>query len=293
MVKLPKFDKIEYLIGRKFGPLGVRQARKSPEQSRQISDYRDLLLKLPQEEIDVRVEKERIKNQEEIAAKAERDEQARFFNQPFAAADFEHWSKAAHWSLDEAIALSFGKEPEHVNWQKVKTYIQVSPFAYQYQRRRDLAIRALPWKQLFDPVLPTIFLDWARRNELDVPTELEDAVASRGQQIADWKTLHDEQKARAEAAETDFAEALVKLTELKQTPAAKELSTKERESLLKLVIGMAVDGYGYDPQAARSPIPKEIADQLAARGLQLDKDTVRKYMKEAAEILPRQSDDDT
>jgi hypothetical protein len=40
---------------------------------------------------------------------AEREEQALFFNQPQAAADYVHWSKMAHWTLDEAIALSFWK----------------------------------------------------------------------------------------------------------------------------------------------------------------------------------------
>jgi hypothetical protein len=35
-----------------------------------------------------------------------------FFNQPDAVADYDHWSKTAHWTLDEAIALSFGKAPE-------------------------------------------------------------------------------------------------------------------------------------------------------------------------------------
>jgi hypothetical protein len=64
------------------------------------------------------------------------------------------------------------------------------------------------------------------------------------------------------------------------------LGTRERESLLKLVIGMAVGGYGYDPRAGRSEQPSQIAADLATAGVALDVDTVRKWLREAAEHLP-------
>ena len=67
---------------------------------------------------------------------------------------------------------------------------------------------------------------------------------------------------------------------------AKPLSTRERDSLLKLVIGMAVNGYGFQPRAARSPVPSDVAGDLEQLGIGLDVDTVRKYLKEGAELLP-------
>jgi hypothetical protein len=94
--------------------------------------------------------------------KAAQEERERFFNQPHAAADFEHWSRLAHWTLDEAVALSFDKAPERVNWQTIFKFLQLSPFAVQYSRRREIALRAAQWKQLYDPVLPGIFLAWAK-----------------------------------------------------------------------------------------------------------------------------------
>lgn len=66
-----------------------------------------------------------------------------------------------------------------------------------------------------------------------------------------------------------------------------DISQRERDTLLKLVIGMAVKGYAYDPKAARNSSIKDIADDLASLGISLDPDTVRKWVKEAAEILPR------
>jgi hypothetical protein len=73
----------------------------------------------------------------------------------------------------------------------------------------------------------------------------------------------------------------------------KPLSTTERNTLLKLVIGMAVKGYRYDPAATKSTAPKEIADDLVELGITVTDDTVRKYLKEAASTVlpakPRQS----
>lgn len=67
----------------------------------------------------------------------------------------------------------------------------------------------------------------------------------------------------------------------------KPLGTTERATLLKLVIGMAIKGYNHDPAASKSTSPKEIADDLAALGMTITDDTVRKYLKQAAlTVLP-------
>lgn len=62
----------------------------------------------------------------------------------------------------------------------------------------------------------------------------------------------------------------------------------EKSSLLKLVLGMAVASYGYDPKEKRNSASGDnsgsIADSLAAIGLNIDSDTVRKYLKEAKEL---------
>ena len=54
---------------------------------------------------------------------------------------------------------------------------------------------------------------------------------------------------------------------------------------------MAMGGYGYDPSAGRSEQPAQIATDLATAGVPLDVDTVRKWLKQGAELLPRQEAD--
>jgi hypothetical protein len=49
---------------------------------------------------------------------------------------------------------------------------------------------------------------------------------------------------------------------------------------------MAVKGYAFDPQAKRSDQISEIASDLADAGVPVSDDTVRKYLREAADLLP-------
>lgn len=63
-------------------------------------------------------------------------------------------------------------------------------------------------------------------------------------------------------------------------------NSKEIQSLLKLVIAMAIDGYGYDPKQKKSPTPQEIAEQVEHLGLSINVDTARKWLKKSAELLP-------
>lgn len=70
-------------------------------------------------------------------------------------------------------------------------------------------------------------------------------------------------------------------------PAAKEktLLTRERDTVLKLIGGMAIKGYGYDAKSTRSTVAGEIARDLHELGISLDEDTVRKWLREAVSAI--------
>jgi hypothetical protein len=205
-------DRAEYLLRRRFPyaraiifPISLTSGRSrgtgpTPEMRQRVEAYQAELAALSPQELVARFNAEKQREYDAMIAKAEQEERERFFNQPHAAANFVYWSKMAHWTLDEAVALSFGKAPELVHWPAISKYLMLSRFAGEYQRRRELAVRAAQWKQLFDPVLPTIFLAWAERNEIDAPAELIEAVSKRGR-IADWKSLYDELRAGHEEKE--------------------------------------------------------------------------------------------
>jgi repressor of nif and glnA expression len=59
-----------------------------------------------------------------------------------------------------------------------------------------------------------------------------------------------------------------------------------------MVIAMAMTKHGYDP-AKRNTAAKDIADEIRERGMQLSDDTVRDFLKKAAdEELPKQQGDE-
>jgi hypothetical protein len=53
---------------------------------------------------------------------------------------------------------------------------------------------------------------------------------------------------------------------------------------------MAMGGYGYVPTASRSEQPAMIEADLARQGVPLDVDTVRKWLKQGAELLPPEAE---
>lgn len=62
-----------------------------------------------------------------------------------------------------------------------------------------------------------------------------------------------------------------------------------RKALLRLVIGMAVKGYNYDPSAKKNSAGTDIESDLQRMGISLGDDQIRKALKEAATLIsPRQ-----
>jgi hypothetical protein len=118
-----------------------------------------------------------------------------FFGRRDTCADFEYWSKAPYWTLDEATALSLGLEPRIVYWDELKGLASELPpegsevpLPILYGRHRDLLLRANEFEQLADRVPPIVFVDWANRRHLPLPYELETKVRAISQP-EDWKAL--------------------------------------------------------------------------------------------------------
>ena len=176
--------------------------------------------------------------------------------------DFDYWGKMPYWEIDEALYLTFGICPES-DYDPPKIYDkEKSPVSKKVRKLGKILRRARKVKELTDPVKPSTYVEWLKKYQIDVPKQLQHLAVNTN----DGTTTK---------------------TEENITPLEKPLHTKEKETLLKMIAGMAVDAYGYDPSAKRSPIPKEIADILTEHGISLDQDTVRKWLKEASELLPQ------
>lgn len=71
---------------------------------------------------------------------------------------------------------------------------------------------------------------------------------------------------------------------------SKDLTEAERNTLLKLILGMAIDTYGYVPGATKNPATGNnrgsIKASLEKVGLSADQKTISKYLQEAIERYP-------
>ena len=265
MPKLPIFDPIEYLVSRRYPIANARAAGSinvdKPDapsneinirRAQAIDNFRKVLSSKTPTQIAELAKAEKKKAQAEI-------EEQRFYNRPSARADFDHYCKAAYWTLDECVALSFGKNPKQVNWKTVQPCIWTSPFAQAYEKLRDLTSRAKGAGQLFDPVGPSIYLVWAKEHKIALCDELVSQAMNSGLSLKSWNDLFEQQKAQSEAVlqkrnmeveelKGALRDARSESEALRQNQAAnqanshtndsdKRLGTKERDSLLKLVMG--------------------------------------------------------
>lgn len=74
------------------------------------------------------------------------------------------------------------------------------------------------------------------------------------------------------------------LRKISTNPIKDDLLPSERKSLVKMVFAMAVDGYGYDPDAKKSPIPNEIEIAAAKADIGITHDTIKKWLQEGAAL---------
>lgn len=180
-------------------------------------------------------------------------------------ADVQHWARMQKWSLDEAVALSIGYEPcgdllEGTDGMPVQSDV----LAF-YLKRRALIEDNFDWGSVAVPSRNSVpdLVRWFDKAELDVPEQL------------------------LAAADKYHALGIGKKSKLGRPHAAdnKPLDPRERSTMLKLIIALAVNGYGYDPKAERSTIPSEIESDMNLLGIGINLETIRKHLRSGSALL--------
>ena len=193
--------------------------------------------------------------------------------------------------IEEATALGLGACPRittvlvrNRERSSLRPGLDDLRFLNRYLNLRTLTERHFGTHPQRKRITPTGFVTWLRELHLFVPPGLQAAVARHSEPLVDWQA-----EANRLRGERDDFQGRVSLLEATLADGAVNTSaqTRERDSLLKLVIGMACGGHGYDAKGGRSPIAGQIASDLQTRGLSLSEDTIRKYLREGADLLPR------
>ncbi|MCY1128037.1 hypothetical protein OU426_14330 [Frigidibacter sp. RF13] len=197
------------------------------------------------------------------------------FGHPDHIADFEHWAKMPTFSVAEMTCLSLGIEPKEYSAEELKSL-----------RGRD---RTNQWESIlfllkthelldrkFDPqkhgwrIQPRDFLIWMDKVDFKAHPEF----------VRLLRRYHGDPHTKEKQ---DVANGSV---------ASAKPDKREIDMIAQLLTAIAIDAYGYRPDQARSPIPGEIADVMAKFGLSATPETVRKYLRRGAELLPEGWDAD-
>lgn len=142
-------------------------------------------------------ERAEVKKRQQLNATAKevKKEAAKFYNQGSATADFQHWSKMDHWTLDESLALLLGKDPRVLTRAAMES--ELSPgwglmfepqrertgFLQAYENLRHLAERAAAMRA--PQLRPEQVLLWAHQSgAIPPPAELVKGVLARLQRSA-------------------------------------------------------------------------------------------------------------
>lgn len=166
--------------------------------------------------------------------------------------DWTDWAKMPIWTADEAAALTLGLSPVAVAQHQHVHY----PFIQRFKTVREMIRRAVATGELASvegAISPLEYLKWANHYELQLPTELRAAIP--------------------------------RIKRFASNAKERRLGSRERDTLLKFIVGLAMGGYGYDPAATKSSTVNEIHNDLALRGINLDAETIRRKLKEAANLI--------
>ena len=104
-------------------------------------------------------------------------EESYFFNQSDAQADVDYWARLSSWKVEEAVALSFGKNPKVVTFKKItQDDVKNSSLSREYVCIHDIVTRAVEDGVLDKKLKPSVFLAWAKGLKIPVPDGLIEAV---------------------------------------------------------------------------------------------------------------------
>jgi hypothetical protein len=201
----------------------------------------------------------------------------------------EFWLIQASWELDEAVAISLGRDPRDVNWPIVEPYSGSSSHAYEYEKRWVTVMRAREQGLLLDPVAPADFIRWATslglycavaEDELPCPP-------APGSEPAPSRPPHSVEHSAAVPPKTNSKrqDARRSEEELSNAWEDRELNPQERRSLLTLLYGMSRHSYEYDPSKKKSSTVSLIQTALETNGVRLDRKTIKKYLEEADSLV--------
>lgn len=198
-------------------------------------------------------------------------------------ADFPHHAKQAYWTVDEATALSFGKDPSHVNCEEVEPHLHRMRFARDYAKRLDLVMRAFGAQSVSDHCNPAEFIEWAETSGIALPDELvAEFVGIRRQSAATVDLRNENQRLEAQLAgmQSELEAARHEIEQLRSQLEAKGEPSREADE--KIILALAIEKFGYEA-GGRTSAAANIEKVCVKAELPVSDRIIRARLKAASE----------
>lgn len=177
-----------------------------------------------------------------------------------AAPDYNYWAKLSYWTIEQSTALLIGADPDAILDGAALASSCPATARTAYLKIFRLLDSHIRMSGIGSNISPTDILKWAAHTKIDAPQALVEAVRAQGRTLIETR------------AQTVSEE--------------KPLGERERNTLLRMIIGMAIGGYGYDPEAGKSDVAPTIFKDLDKLGLEGTEQTIRNKLREASQHLP-------
>ncbi|TIM23115.1 MAG: hypothetical protein E5Y74_07140 [Mesorhizobium sp.] len=177
-----------------------------------------------------------------------------FFSQESARPDYAHWSRRPMWSAEETVALALDKDPRRVKALSLKE-LRKSPFAKKFRRLLSIVNRAIELGEIPKGIERDNLKGLCSRMDIDFPTTFEnELLLSEGSDSL-----------RAKAA------------------------SRDKPTLDRMILIMAVEHYGYDPYAEENgQALKAIVAALEGAGLKTSMSSVSNNLTDAWKVIKLQ-----
>lgn len=196
-------------------------------------------------------------------------------------ADLRYWAKMPCWNYLELTCVTLGFEPGPILAAHAEQLESDDVKLALISKRSKLAHRAVEVGDLPACITPKRAIEWLGSIGEEVPEGLEEALC----ELPIYSEGPLEYVSSGDL--TAVVAAIGKLADIVQgreeSPANPSAQSKEIASLQKIVLTMAVKGYGYEPSLRRTAVYGEIADDSVSIGLNLHVDTVRKHLRLAVD----------
>jgi hypothetical protein len=193
--------------------------------------------------------------------------------------DYAHWSKMTVLMKSEAIALLLGIDPNSIDLEKPLPVTGDEAKKFQALLNRAFESGAF---QNASRISPEDLISWAISNQLQAPQGFIDAVKKQGRPVTNWQLLFE----RLEAENLRLHKELdATSSEAKQRESGGSISgqVKEIKTLQKILLGIAIHKFHFDPSQSKSSAVTNIVDAIEYSGLKISADTVRRHLSIAAE----------